>query len=522
MVSSTWTGAIEQVFFGFEQRAGMSLLASSIEHEGIERGVGRRLKPHAGLGRIAHVRPPTTTLSCLHLDDGSAAILRRVDRGDTPGRTNSHALIGPPEVLTPSLAIGLRDWSGWLELRPAERRLPGVDREALAAAVTDPEDLRRQPADGDDQLVRVLAEMLEQPALPVSVVGCANGDVLPLLVGLIGAGRGVLPWRVWTFSTYETAHSDDIDSLPEIVFLPMRPTNVRVANRAVVDPGRERSGDPRFEDWARELVDRYRADVIGDRTEPVFPRHTVFPRHADGSALAGGGERPTVHRAGVRVDPAPVHAPPSVPDLTPPIRAASTPLPVGSPPSSGAHASGSSTSDAEPAGSATSDAEPGAPDVDGPPAPAPVRSFWPPVRVHRARRLRLVLLVATGALLLSGVGGYLLGRSGVLEAGAAPIIGDRSIAADLKFDLGRNVPLWLALRRGDDGAKYVPLRAFCNVVARRWICQPAPGDPEPRVGDHYVLYAGEDQNAITAIVGDPAADPESGLVVLAEVDITSR
>jgi hypothetical protein len=235
---------VHQAFFGWSYEAGkLALISHSfLRTEDATRWL-RRLEPHLRLQPVPGTELPPQALSCLYYKDGFVAVLRRVKAGDSPGRNNSHALIGPAASLGTPIALGLSKWSGWrdnppsggVETIPATYFLPAG---AAAAEQLQPLAERRE-----HEMGVVLARLLDHPRDPLSIIGCPDEDRLAMVWGLHEAADDYLRqrgWnRLWSFSTYEDRHADSIVGLPEVVFLPAKPQGVEVAHRTIVQLGPE-------------------------------------------------------------------------------------------------------------------------------------------------------------------------------------------------------------------------------------------------------------------------------------------
>jgi hypothetical protein len=101
------------------------------------------------------------------------------------------------------------------------------------------EHLRQMAEQNEHAIGRVLSRLLDNPALPLSILGCPQQERLPMVWGLHMAADGYLNDRgyprAWSFSTHEVSHDDSIKALPEIVFLPEKPLGAGVVNRTIVD-----------------------------------------------------------------------------------------------------------------------------------------------------------------------------------------------------------------------------------------------------------------------------------------------
>lgn len=278
---------IDQAFFGFSRQDGLSIIASSLSSNDEALKWQAQLRQHVRLQGHPGTPLPSHALSYFLFPPESAAVLRRVSRGDSVGRNNSHVLIGPSRVLTTRVALGLELWPGWTADPPVDRRMPRLDPWELDCGFDPAHELRAQVRDKPDGLERVLGWLLERPGRPLNIIGCPVEHRIALLWGLMEIGESVLESRDvrrnWTFSTYETGHSDGNQFLPEMVCLPARPDGLSAADRTSVDLTRDGPASPLAAGRAHTLVEQYihgrpapaepdRADPAGpDLTEPDQP-----------------------------------------------------------------------------------------------------------------------------------------------------------------------------------------------------------------------------------------------------------
>ncbi|WP_158851428.1 hypothetical protein [Saccharothrix deserti] len=269
---------IHQAFFGWSyDTTGHTIIASSFEGFGGSEGEEHRrwlarLKDHVRLQPVDSVDPPQSALSYLLFGD-TAVAMRRVRRGHSVGRGNAHALIGPASVLDVSRALGL----GML---PPERWIwedtvdSGIRLATIAPTyfddVPDVDDrLRAQIAKYRTELVTVLARLLDDPADPLSVIGCPD-QLRPAMVWALRAAadqylaRQSSHHRRWSFSTYEDRHDSSVENLPEIVFLPVQPSTTGVVRRAIVNLDR-----PPVQRRHTDVADRLVAELFGEGVVPV-------------------------------------------------------------------------------------------------------------------------------------------------------------------------------------------------------------------------------------------------------------
>lgn len=269
MTIETATANIDQGFFGFDGANGLSLVAGSFNFsEGTGQAWTAQLLPHVRLSSSYGMPPPDSALAYLRLPKAMAAVVRRVNRGQYAGRNNSHVLVGSAQILTPEVALGLAEWSGWLDDRPADGRMDRLRPQDLSDAAATGSHRRAQSLRRPDLLEKVLAWELQTAGKPLTIIGCPDEDRIGLLWGLLRlCGSAGLAPPEWTFSTYEVEHADSIKYLPRIVFMPDRPDGTAVARRTVVDLTREQWASPRNEEIAKRLVSDYQD---GTEVIPVY------------------------------------------------------------------------------------------------------------------------------------------------------------------------------------------------------------------------------------------------------------
>jgi hypothetical protein len=230
---------INQVFFSWSHDGpGLAIFAHSFADPVDAKRWQHRLNPHLRLQPMAGHELPKTALSYLAFDDGYAAVLRRVDTGYSTGRNNSHALIGPVDVLSAPVALGLGQWSGWWD-RAAEPRMSWYRAADFGQFAEEAEHLQEQALMIEPKIRTVFTRLFDEPNAPLSVIGCPDAHRLALIWGLRLAAEEHLGSagvrRLWTFSTYENRHDVSADHLPEIVFLPANPAGASTVQRTIID-----------------------------------------------------------------------------------------------------------------------------------------------------------------------------------------------------------------------------------------------------------------------------------------------
>ncbi|WP_447001927.1 hypothetical protein ACRAKI_19450 [Saccharothrix isguenensis] len=231
---------VHQAFFGVPYGVNKHTMTACSFVEPEKSKWGARLKEHTRLHGSGGV-VPASALSYLEFTDRTAAIVRRFAYGHSEGRGNAHVLIGPAAALDVSLSLGLANWDGWRSDAPSGR-LDAIDVRDLAEVAGRTRWSPELVAPMEDELVEVLARLLDQPTVPLSVIGCPDQSRTAMVWGLRAAAgeylRGEGYRRSWSYSTYEHRHDGTVRDLPEIVFLPEVP-GLGVAHRTVVDLRRQ-------------------------------------------------------------------------------------------------------------------------------------------------------------------------------------------------------------------------------------------------------------------------------------------
>ncbi|WP_426404405.1 hypothetical protein ACN9M0_28200 [Streptomyces sp. R-07] len=210
-------------------------------------------------------------------------LIRRLPFTDADGGTSvlCHALVGAPNLLRPSVCLGLHgwDWEGAAAVRAAEARglLPVVPEEALGPAASRGQaELDRLLPYAAEELVGTVAEFLRHPDDRFTVLDERGDTAHPVLWGLHSM-LGALTNRPWTFATHDTVE------LPALRFAFVGRWSgaaSRNTERRRVDP-RERCGD-RAEEIAARLVRHHLGEVEeGKGRDHVVGRvlHTAASAH---------------------------------------------------------------------------------------------------------------------------------------------------------------------------------------------------------------------------------------------------
>ncbi|GGP68682.1 hypothetical protein [Saccharothrix coeruleofusca] len=286
-------GVVHQLFFGWSTvHRQHTVMCHSFQGDEDMRRWAARLKNHVRLASTGGSDAPASAFSYLVFPDGQAAVIRRVARGRSPGRENAHALVGPVAVLTPPVALGLclstEAGQPWQDEVAEGVSTYSFDPQYFARRA-DPAPVLREAASGlGGRLVNVVAQVLEQPDRPVSVIGCPERERLAMVWALRRALDGDRPardrsadWR-WSFSTYADRADDSVANLPWILFLPPRPT-LGVSHRLVVDLARPVLGSRT--PHARDLVagvfaEPSRTPAQQDPAQQEVAQHDLAPQGA--------------------------------------------------------------------------------------------------------------------------------------------------------------------------------------------------------------------------------------------------
>lgn len=216
----------------------VDIVAGSVPSADLPSAVSALLRAHARLQQSGNLPMPGWSLSYYRLPDDTAVVLRRSGKGHSPGRGNSHALVGAVADLTPDTVLRLGTWSGWRDECPPGP-FPELDLGELPKGLAETDHDLRARARISPWLGYALTFLLADPTTDLSIIGCPDDDRLPLLWGLyeIGLRFPKLDRRAWTFSSYEVGR-EELENLPEIIFLPGDPVgSVRGDNRRQLDLG---------------------------------------------------------------------------------------------------------------------------------------------------------------------------------------------------------------------------------------------------------------------------------------------
>jgi len=251
------TTAVEQAFFHRAEDGTASVLASSLDGEQAELAWIDQLGSHLGGIGAADASRPVHALGYFTFPEGFAAVLRRSRTVQRPGTVDFHALLGLAEQLTPAVALAARDWPGWQDEPPVDRRMPRLRPQELHVPDTGARLRARALAQGD-MLARSLAWLLQSPKAPLGLLGCPQEDRTALVWALLEIASPRLGQREWTFCT----HGVDQDGSPAaITFFDTPPARTGSTGRIIVDLRRGQGASPLNEYRANAMVYRYEYGV---------------------------------------------------------------------------------------------------------------------------------------------------------------------------------------------------------------------------------------------------------------------
>lgn len=314
------SGLVDQVFMGYGS-LGMCALASSFQDPNLQRQWEQDLIHYARLQPFGAVDPPPCAYTYVTFGDSRAAILRRVREGNSLGRNNGHALVGPAAFLGPR-ALQLTRTFTWA-VRPEEMsqkpylisQLRDLDPRPGGVALCDNE------GDSDRWLcsaLRIMGCVLDNPRLNVSFIGLDHNLIIPTLE-LFEAVIGPLfavdpPIRNWSFSTYEVTDADLGGSirLPELIFLPVLPSHAGETYHHRLFLDEDAGVDDRYHQLATRLVEQCRElgrdDYSRTMKGELSSKETVESRIR--YLLNGGSQGPRGHHSIQEVlDQAPQESP---------------------------------------------------------------------------------------------------------------------------------------------------------------------------------------------------------------------
>ncbi|MGH3899826.1 MAG: hypothetical protein ACRDTA_16590 [Pseudonocardiaceae bacterium] len=260
---------VHQILLGLKGGEGVAVVAHSMTSDGEASSWQRKLEKHVRLlPWEAETTLPGKALSYYRFGS-HAVVLRRWAAGGSLGRSDAHALIGSIDVLTAPVALGLDsgfDWQRAADTVPT----PIIGRELASLAGDACAELRDQATGKPELLRRTLGKLIDARDKPLTIIGCPDDHRVALTWALVYIGDEYLTKkceisRRWTFSTYEIEDADSIPNVPEILFMPGRPTGRGVATRVIVDVRRDDAVIPGANEWSELLVQRFIA------REPLVP-----------------------------------------------------------------------------------------------------------------------------------------------------------------------------------------------------------------------------------------------------------
>jgi hypothetical protein len=254
---------VHQILFGWAERdSAGNAGVRPVAHSGapsLDRWTGRL--PNVWAAKDDADDPAETRAGLVHLVfEDEAAVLRKLPARNAHGRagaTLTHALVGDPHLIDAALALGLHDWSGWLEREPQgpDARLLPLDIEELReAAGPGLGGLRAAVRDiPRDQLIAAVAQVLGAPGADFTFITRPE-YALPMMTAVHDI-VGPVPGRPWTFAGRET--TDVGGHQPRVVFLAAKPPASYYVNQrlrvepAVAPPDADGTG------FAAQLVELY-------------------------------------------------------------------------------------------------------------------------------------------------------------------------------------------------------------------------------------------------------------------------
>lgn len=260
---------VHQILLGLKGSEGVAVVAHSMTSDGEALSWQRKLEKHVRLlPWETETTLPRKALSYYRFGS-HAVVLRRWAVGGSLGRSDAHALIGPIDVLTVPVALGLDSGFAWQRAADtAPTPLIGCELASLAKDTFT--ELRDQATGEPEILRRTLGKLIDARAKPLTIIGCPDDHRVALTWALVYIGDEYLTKactipRRWAFSTYEIADADSIPNVPEILFMPGKPAGRGVATREIVDVRCDETVTRDANKWSELLVQRF---VAG---EPLFP-----------------------------------------------------------------------------------------------------------------------------------------------------------------------------------------------------------------------------------------------------------
>ncbi len=274
---------VHQILLGLKGGEGVAAVAHSMMSDDEAFSWQRKLEKHVRLlPWETETALPRKTLSYYQFGR-HAVVLRRWAAGGSLGRSDAHALIGPIDVLTVPVALGLDSGFAWQRAADTDPT-PLIADELASLAENTFTELRDQATSKPEILRRTLGKLIDAPAKPLTIIGCPDDHKVALTWALVHIGAGYLTkehkdkiCRKWTFSTYEIADADSIPNIPEILFMPGKPTGRGIARRETVDVRREENITQAASELSELLVQHF---TVGESLLPEL----------DGSPSVSGSE----------------------------------------------------------------------------------------------------------------------------------------------------------------------------------------------------------------------------------------
>ncbi|GAB3738773.1 hypothetical protein GCM10027598_67400 [Amycolatopsis oliviviridis] len=239
MTGDTVTGqVVHHVLVREDRSVGMSIVNSSMDASDdagpLKAWWEEQLAPHYRL-KDGTGTPPEEAFTFTHLEDGQAAVLRRLAGGSGIGRNFCHAVVGPASVLD-EIALPATLWRGWMQAEDSHDILHPSDP-ATFPVWSRPnriELLHRSADIPRKRLIGLLALACQYPHQALDVAGI-DTELVPAALQAVkelvtAVGRRPRPW---TFSSFEDGFVPQ-RSL-QFVFLRRLPDKLTSGDRVVAD-----------------------------------------------------------------------------------------------------------------------------------------------------------------------------------------------------------------------------------------------------------------------------------------------
>ncbi|EMD25306.1 hypothetical protein [Amycolatopsis azurea] len=209
MTGDTVTGqAVHHVLVREDRAVGMSIVNSSMDASSnagpLKAWWGEQLAPHYRL-KDGTGTPPKEAFTFTHLEDGQAAVLRRLAGGSGIGRNFCHAVVGPVAVLD-DIALPTTLWRGWLQPEDSNAVLKASDPVKFTERVAGNRTklLRRSADIPREHLIGLLGLACRYPRQALDVAGI-DTELVPAALQAVkelATAVGRRP-RPWTYSSFE-------------------------------------------------------------------------------------------------------------------------------------------------------------------------------------------------------------------------------------------------------------------------------------------------------------------------------